>query len=212
MKIISKCKDYYDHIGHIYECDYKIIYERDKSLNYKGNIEFRKLPYIVGDKISCIWMSYLSRYFLLVKRIDKNCKILHDWRIYDENLDKEIFDHRYNKHYFNLKGMNCWFKRKEINNHFDPYLEKVSKEVKSPIFLINSITKEIDNLLLHKISLGNIGMGKFYTPEQAYQDISFYISNVINDNADCNPPVQIDNKSKITQHGFDLKQSFRHRT
>lgn len=128
MKIISKYKDYYDHIAHIYSCDDKVIYKRDDILNYKGDVrKFRRLPYKVNEKISCIWMSYLSKYFLLVRRIDKNSNIVHDWRIYDENLDKEIFDHRHNKQYFNLYGLNFQFKRKEINNHFDPYLEKVSK-------------------------------------------------------------------------------------
>lgn len=49
----------------------------------------------------------------------------------------------------------------------------------------------------------------FGSIEKLSQEISYCIGNVIlNKNA---PPIEVENNIKILGHGFDLKESFRHR-
>ena len=47
--------------------------------------------------------------------------------------------------------------------------------------------------------------------EQCYQEISHFLGNVLRENPDTKPPVQVDDKHKIIGAGFDTKTSFRHR-
>lgn len=61
------------------------------------------------------------------------------------------------------------------------------------------------------VCLNDLGFASVMSAEQAYQEIESYIVNVLRTNPDKEPPVQIDDKDKIDQHGFDKKISFRHR-
>ncbi len=66
-------------------------------------------------------------------------------------------------------------------------------------------------VFIHVPILKDIGFNHVQSPEQTYQDISYYMANVLRENPDVVPPVKIADKDRIVQHGFDLKQSFRHR-
>jgi hypothetical protein len=59
--------------------------------------------------------------------------------------------------------------------------------------------------------LSELGFPSIYPAEQLYQDISYFIGNEMKPSPDIKPPVEISNDNKIEGHGFDLKQSFRHR-
>jgi len=52
---------------------------------------------------------------------------------------------------------------------------------------------------------------KIKSPEILFQDVYSYISNVLRENPDVKPPVEVANENKITAAGFDIKKSFRHR-
>src|ERR1019366_2001257 len=49
------------------------------------------------------------------------------------------------------------------------------------------------------------------SPEQLYQDLSCFMGNTMRGSPDIDTPVKLADKDRIVQHGFDLKQSFRHR-
>lgn len=53
------------------------------------------------------------------------------------------------------------------------------------------------------------GFGGCCPPEKIYRDIYNFLQQ-IRQSPDADPPVGVDDKSKILKHGFDVKKSFRH--
>ena len=123
------------------------------------------------------------------------------------------------------------FLLKDIIGLKDPVLDKLSLLVSEkvgepvPIFIIENsenIYKRpfrrsyephmcYDFNINVNVVLEDLGFASLMNAEQLYQDIATYITNVLRSNPDITPPVQVSDKDKIGQHGFDLKQSFRHR-
>lgn len=115
----------------------------------------------------------------------------------------------------------------------DPMLDEVSRLLTNkmgrpiPMFIIfkdefNSYTRRwmynnnkpipLNQLEVNlNVRLNDLGFAAIMSAEHAYQEIESYLVNVLRDNPDKIPPVQVEDKIKIGQHGFDLKQSFRHR-
>lgn len=58
-------------------------------------------------------------------------------------------------------------------------------------------------------NLGQMGMHRILTAEQAYQELAMFIGRMQFDPS--KPKDTMTSKEKIVSHGFDLKQSFRHR-
>jgi kynurenine formamidase len=58
--------------------------------------------------------------------------------------------------------------------------------------------------------LADLGLPRIYDAQQLYQDLSYFLGNQMHENPDTKPPVNISDKDRIAQHGFD-QQSFRHR-
>lgn len=87
---------------------------------------------------------------------------------------------------------------------------KLHKETKQPVleFDYGAGGLCVSNLVP---KLGELGFASIIPAETLYQDIEWYFANVIYHGVDINPPVTISDTDRITQHGFDLKQSFRHR-
>jgi len=59
--------------------------------------------------------------------------------------------------------------------------------------------------------LADYKFGAVREATQLYQDLSYFMGNTIHPSPDLAPPVQVSDKDRIVQHGFDLRQSFRHR-
>jgi hypothetical protein len=59
--------------------------------------------------------------------------------------------------------------------------------------------------------LAHIGMPALRSAEWMYQDLSYFVGNLLRESPDVKPPVEVSDKDKIVEHGFDLRQSFRHR-
>lgn len=93
---------------------------------------------------------------------------------------------------------------------FDKELVLISRKLNAPVFTYRlddgfvSVDGEIP-------ILKDIGIDKLIPPEQLYQDISYFMGNIIKESPDMMPATKMTDKEKIQQHGFDLKQSFRHR-
>jgi hypothetical protein len=90
------------------------------------------------------------------------------------------------------------------------YLIELHKMLNVPVFMFYNNRTLLDSDYW-TVNLGELGIGRLYSPEQIYQEISQFISNVMVENADILPPVEISDKDKIVGHGFDIKQSFRNR-
>jgi len=55
-------------------------------------------------------------------------------------------------------------------------------------------------------SLKEIGFERLKDPFSAFQEISTYLANIL---IEQKPIVTIDDRHRIEQHGFDIKESFR---
>ncbi|MNL14187.1 hypothetical protein D3C87_1351180 [compost metagenome] len=60
----------------------------------------------------------------------------------------------------------------------------------------------------------DLDFGKVLPAEQLWQDIQYYLLNLINESPDMAPPPRPPqtNLEKLQSHGFDKRWSFRHRS
>jgi len=218
MRIKSKIKDYYDYVAYRYGGgDPKIMYKRGKIENdidvSKYNLE--KLPYTptkLKNDYSFSWLGCCGKKYLLV-RFRKSGSFFDawsKWQILNEKkhaLLCEVLKKRFNDFYMIGQA-----KRDGVNSFYD-YLGseskailKISRDIKSPVFLINA--HGVDNTVPN---LSELGMPALICAEQMYQNIAHYMSNDMSLSPDKNPPVEVSDRYKIEQHGFDKRVSFRHR-
>lgn len=59
--------------------------------------------------------------------------------------------------------------------------------------------------------LADLGMPAFVPATEMYQNLAYFMGNLMNVSPDKAPPVEVSNNQKILKSGFDLVKSFRHR-
>lgn len=223
MKIKSRFKDYYDHVAHQYGGgDPKVVYNRepllDKSLvleiESKDNQVFSALTYFshfvpfVDYKLVCA----AGKLFLTLSHAPF-AKPQSPFELFAEDNFQELHQHWFSRRrYYRATGLSLSdFVNKEM-----PCLVDVAKKVGAPVFSINRVVglgAGRWNLFLDKNIpiLEEYGIASVVRPEQMYQDIGYFVANTIKDSPDMMPPTSSTDKEKVLQHGFDVKQSFRHR-
>jgi hypothetical protein len=111
------------------------------------------------------------------------------------------------------------------SEYFDQYIrpirtdfnDSLSKRIGQPVFVIDIDDRQKRYPLIYPGSSYTLNkkipklseIGLYETPQEIYFRINEYMSNVLRENPDTSPPVEISNSGKITAHGFDLKESFR---
>ena len=221
MKIFSKFKDYYDYLAHVYGEDPKIVYVRGKInkpvkvLKIEGthgnysNIGSRlgRVYNLELDKYQNKWLLFCGRQFLLQRHIISHPK--------DPIIEWTPWALAPQKYILKLKDIYHFKWRRDIIEYPDDYFEgaffnnnlSFHKWIGKPIVTMISY----DNYDEYSPVLKDIGGFVAEIPaEMAYQEISHFIMNVMNDNPDTKPPVQVNEKDRYQMHGFDLKTSFRH--
>lgn len=217
MIIKSRFKDYYDYVAHIYGGgDPSIVYVREPFTpmvdGYRNSVDvpydnktiFDYDHYLIGkfgDK-RFKWLSVNGCQYLIVSGRQN-----FGWQVITEENHPEIWKF--------LSKPSPWFakQKKKATDYFGVFRNSnldISKAVKAPVFTFNFC----DGLVVVDSeipTLQDIGFDKIIKPEQLYQDISYFIVNVMKESPDMMPPTKMTDKEKIQQHGFDLKQSFRHR-
>lgn len=111
----------------------------------------------------------------------------------------------------------------ELVGQYSPYDVEVSirrRNTKLTQEQVWEFHRQLDTPVFFKVagtgikhaSLAYYGFNRLFdgSIEAMAQEISYCIGNIINNKNE--PPVAISNDLKIDQHGFDRKQSFRHRT
>jgi hypothetical protein len=99
----------------------------------------------------------------------------------------------------------------------DSQLIELSRLVGAPVFVIDGYrwdwkSKKMILAVDAEIPiLAELGLPAIYKAEQLYQDLSYFMGNLMQPSPDLQPPVEVGDKDRIVQHGFDLKRSFRHR-
>jgi hypothetical protein len=238
MKIISRFKDYYDYVAKIYGGgDPKIVYLRDRI----GEIQNIGSLTLVQDKdfifdhnlnYETIWgnnlfkKAYTFKLLIVAGKayilIAKNC----DDKGLISPLNFVLFD--ITKHTDAIKEI--WSGSTKVNiiqyindlNLFErTKLLQISRVVGHPVFIISKcvqgdymspyryktiITVEGDCPILK-----NYNFSTLISPELLYQEIAYFVGNLMNNSPDINPPIEVSNDNRLIQHGFDIKQSFRHR-
>lgn len=208
MKIISKYKDFYDHISYLYGIDEKIVYVRDtinnteiRARSLPGHRKLRTLQdrlYKIDHRVESSIVVVVDRMFFVVRNIGTNKE-----HVLDNN--DELF----------REG--SWLFR-DRQSYSSEEILSMTKLVGVPVYRIKRFWSEhsndltvavVDKQVPHLCDIeGIVGLLGI---EQTYQNISYALTNQLRDSPDVSPPIVVDDKYKITAAGFDLKQSFRHR-
>jgi len=218
--IQSNFKDFYDYVAHLYGGgDPKIQYLRHRlrPINEFGwspatEIDYplkRSLHLLRPDRYSPFEYKYLviaGRYYLLAKSETGEYYVLNKDQHPKQlaNLTKA----RYFREKVTYETLvNCW----------DDDLIGLSVALNAPVFVIEGYHYDYRNRkTVLKIDskipiLAELGIPALHSAEQIYQDIAYFIGNKMKESPDLKPPVNVSDKDRIVQHGFDLRQSFRHR-
>lgn len=86
---------------------------------------------------------------------------------------------------------------------------ELHQELQSPVLWKKSKLPDGTTCLLMPNLSKITGFSGCYPPDKIYRDIYNFLQTM-RKSPDADPPVNVDNQSKILKHGFDLKKSFRH--
>lgn len=219
MQIKSNFKDYYDHVSHIYGGgDPKCLYVRTRVAErevrfgtlYAGSLDIKqqdivKLPAIDYHRItySFKWLAVCGKYFLLIA--NQAAVYNPDWDIYTPEKYPDVATA--------ISGR--WSGQQAvvdaIGNFSVPLLE-LSRKVNAPVFTFDSNYRSDVITVDGEIPvLGNLGFASIIDAQQIYQELSYFVGNVIKTSPDLAPVSMMTNNEKISQYGFDVRKSFRHR-
>lgn len=217
MIIKSKFKDYYDYVAHQYGGgDPKCIYSRNRVVNREvfggtsiaGTLELTQknivsLPYpCYGESVRYKWLAVCGKYYLLVSHTVMDGFTKPQWKLAVKNYDHE-------------PPLSGYFTRRtahDVIGQFSPYLVELSRKINAPVFTFDKSFRSENVIIDGELPiLATLGFTCVMDAEQLYQEIAYFLSNVIKESPDMSPPSKMTDKEKISQHGFDLKKSFRHR-
>ncbi len=229
MKIISDFKDYYDYLSHQYGVDESIVFNRkpipnndytksliketlDVVIEYKYTLD-NKLYSVGGDKSSRYrWLSVNGILFLTYQ--EKIDYIYYPFKLFTQ----EQYDHFFPKEKYQFHKKITNYEQLVGNKGFVEKLTKIHVKLNTPVFWFDYsgfgellFVGDSNTSKFKAPMLSEIGLASVYPADKLFQDISYFIGNVMKESPDIKPPVEIHDKDKITGHGFDLKQSFRHR-
>lgn len=235
MRIISKFRDYYDSIAHIYGGgDPKIVYVRGDIVEphdipggcrWYDDVHFELKSELTEGHIFGLhrsswnidrtgkWADYTGSYlcvagrmFLLLSRLGEQGSVFYKAVPGAEQFVDE---------YLRDRGRT---QTASIRHQFDgtkefPELVHICQQVKAPVFQFNFGWSQ-NGVKSFRVggevpNLGKLRLAKQYPAQMIYQDLSYFMGNAINGSPDLDPPVSIDDKCRLLQRGFDLKTSFR---
>jgi hypothetical protein len=238
MRIISSFRDYYDHIAYQYGGgDPKVTYVRKplypsaealEARRYGGTFSapprcsiraVERLPQGTRQRMhpswyrrdkwgdldsqwALKWLACAGRYYLLVAPRSGDYRYpyvvlmpdagkLYGYLTSSDRRWGALFDYAY----FVSQG-----------EERDAGLVEWSRLLGAPVFTFDD--RDVDT---NVPILAHIGMPALRSAEWMYQDLSYFVGNLLRESPDVKPPVEVSDKDKIVEHGFDLRQSFRHR-
>jgi len=225
MKIISSFKDCYDWVPTMYGGgDPGLVYVRNSIPG--GEHGFIRVEYNS-------YISLFSRYELegycfktlffcgkLLPLITTNIRDNIDYKLFVRNYSqfKEVEQKVQNNTTFWRDHLRLYL-RNQLDIPYkdlkvDSHAVSIAKQIQQPVFVIQSIhsfNKKYMVVIQDKIpNLSEIGFASYLSPQLIYQEIEHFMGNVIKESPDSCPPVQVSDKQRIIQKGFDLKRSFRH--
>jgi hypothetical protein len=229
MKILSKFKDYYDYVEYLYSqeggdpantCVRRDLESKDEcscgyfSIGVKGEIPPKPSPKdsVWGRNPNIFpwvykWCSVCGKLYLLVSEEPGVYK--PKYKLITENHPSLSLV--YSRSHGN------WFKEPDINGLIgvpNSACVEISKKLQIPVFTLEEShrvgSRKPFQITLNQTvpNLGELGFASLFTAEQMYQEIAMFLTS-LRDNPDSLPPVDISDKDRLAQKGFDAKISFR---
>lgn len=217
MKIVSKFKDYYDYIANIYGGgDPKILYLRSPIAKNKCEIDIgTKKAFRIYDT------NFNAQHYVIVVAGKGYYVRAERATQYDNFGDFKILTkENFPKFYERPSNIPSWYPHREPkeSNYIgfeNELFTFIARKINQPVFRINRFTQTNKNVSVFVDSnipiLQDYGLSSIISPEQIYQDISYYLCNTMHESPDVRVPNILSDKEKVLQYGFDAKQSFRHR-
>jgi hypothetical protein len=239
MKIKSPFKDYYDYVAWQYGGgDPDLVYVRDRLKDLKqvsgghgqyesfidlkdpgliDSLGFLKHSFLgkgglaIESDFDFKWLSICGHAYLLVQK-----KYENDWKVLNQKEHSDVWDYLTT----NVRSSFSWMRNDKAKSFPESHignrsilLDDISKTLKAPVFYFKLFSYSSGCITIDSRIpiLEQLGIDKIIPPEQLYQDISYFMANVLRDSPDLIVNDNMTDKEKIVQHGFDLKQSFRHR-
>lgn len=228
MVINSKFKDYYDYIAGLY-CggDPRVLYLRhpikdvsvdEKLLNKVSHLPNHYVPFANYKNIKLHydfkWLVITGKYYLLLRKNEHHqqfsCLENETYHVLSAELHQDVYEELMVKKTF-------WGRAEEVYD-YEYYIGRssqklvdLSKNIKAPVFTITVLSR--DSMIIEERVpvLNSLGVPSIINAQQMYQNIAYFLSNVMVESADTKPPVNVSDMDLIRAKGFDLKQSFRHR-
>lgn len=237
MRIQSAFKDYYDYVPFLNggSGDPKIFYDRSRFLpNFREDgpsiLEFK-----VPEAFFPFWLPTLGQTWRMTNEkwdwalkwvcVAGNFYLSFDRNSKDANSDSfsllsegdpcfTDFQKRFERMY---NGRECLVTLKEVTKGKPSQaLVQLSREVGSPVFFIAPSLSRKDQKIARVSNetpiLKDLGFSKVVSPQQMYQDISYFVGNTLNECPDSSPPEKVSDSVRLVQRGFDPKLSFRGKT
>jgi len=212
MKIISKFKDYYDG-GAQYGIDKDIVYIRETTSELINNINLKefeiigfcgKIYPIINYSLKFNFNSEWERnpkYYILFEEDTINYTFIEKQ---NKNITTYIKTFEKEKHHYSWH----WKTKREFFNYLKNYKEfnDIFLNKKVPIFHIKNISR-YDTEITYNQNLKDLAFYKLFDTNQAFQEISMYISNILVSDVQVKIPVGNDIVLRNSK-GFD-KWSFR---
>lgn len=196
MKIISKAKDYFDFLQGIYGIDEKLVLDRTihpiYHLPYTPSVNYTETFYVGEYQIDGYWYEG---------------KLYFGEDVEQFNINKKSRENKWYKRegYYTIKN-GSW------NHHYvlkEPkYLGDKCPTWKEDFPLLIYFGRGNKENILNPF-LKDWNLQKYISPETIWQWLTDWLSKRITKN-EAEVPIG-DDKTRILSHGFDLKQSFRHR-
>lgn len=205
MKIVSKLKDYYDHMAFLYAIDENLIFDRREMLAVR-------YPYdsIADDDVIKVSVAVCG---LRYDGVASNGKFY--WgdersQFGVEITDKELKHNLHYKYFVESDSTKAIYIRNRNGTPYEvlvsPIPTKVNDLLRCPIVLLCNKNRDNYHSLLPRLM--DIDFAKVMSPNKMWIELSNWFSQRLSatEVSDDN----MSDKEKITSHGFDLKKSFRH--
>jgi len=210
MKIISPFKDYYDYLAGVYGVDERIVYLRN-SVNVDNVITKERFlfDFSFAEKMQKKYIVVNGKRYMFINTQQCQFEKPH-WVLFD--YEKAIEKSKATFSYGRWAGMAHTY----TQGYSCDELIEISRKVGSPVFSVvrsdwirnKGYQVRIEDNVTRLIEYG---FANIIPAEQLYQELEYFLSNVLNESPDVKPPVTISNEDMIVSKGFDKKISFRHR-
>lgn len=211
MKLHSDFHDYYDYaVG--YGIDEKVHYNRftkPVDINLKSELDrpLHRRSGILGFCGKLYPFVQLSRYD---KKRDFHWEDEYDGKIVEEyyafGLDEYNGKEETWAEYSDDFGHSDDIRLKQFFLEWRKDDDKLFVQLKCPVWLMRFYKKSPNGLLNPRLK--ELDFERIKDPFTAFQEISMYLANILIEQKEIET---VDDKHRIEQHGFDSKQSFRHR-